>query len=109
MAPAPGFQEQSENSACQDELNVDAEASGAMPAAPVEELAAVRTQLREDVFEVRRGGGAGPERGRIERPTGKREQRQTEQAAADLEATIGDVPVRHPITGQMQRRTEGQG
>ena len=104
-----GFQEQSEYSACQDELNVDAEASGAMPAAPVEELAAVRTQLREDVFEVRRGGGAGSERGWVERATTEGEQRQTEEAAADLEATIGDVLVRHPITGQMQRRTEGEG
>jgi hypothetical protein len=80
-----------------------------MPAAPVEELAAVRTQPRKDVFEIGRGSRGGPKRGRIERPTAEREQRESEEAAVSLEATIGDVFVRHPITGQMQCRAEGEG
>ena len=80
-----------------------------MPAAPaVEELAAVWTQPRQDVLEIGRGGRGGPERGWIERPAAEREQSQTEQAASDLEATVGDVLVRHPITGEMQRRTQRQ-
>jgi hypothetical protein len=108
--PPRGSDEQADDRARQDELNVRTEVTGAMPAVPaVKELAAVRTQPRKDVLEIGRGSRAGSERGRIERPTGQREQSKTEEAAADLEATIGDVLVRHPITGQMQRRTEGQG
>jgi hypothetical protein len=82
--PSGGLQEQPENCACQDELYVGTEPSGAMPAAPVEELPAVWTQLREDVLEVRCGGRARPERGWIERPTTEREQPQREQAASNL-------------------------
>jgi hypothetical protein len=105
-----GSHEQADDRARQDELIVRREATGAMPAAPaVKELAAVRTQPRKNVLEIGRGSRCGPKRGRIERPMAEREQRQTEEAAANLEATIGDVLVRHPITGQMQRRTEGEG
>jgi len=51
------FQENPDDRARQDELNVGAEATGAVPAAPaVEELAAVRTQPRKDVLEIGRGG-----------------------------------------------------
>jgi hypothetical protein len=106
--PSRGSQEQPENSACHDELNVCAEASGPMPAAPVEELPAVRTQLREDVLEVGCRGGAAPERGWIERPTTEREQRQCKQAASNLKGTLGDVLVRDSIAGKMQRRPEGE-
>jgi hypothetical protein len=49
-----GFQEHPDDHAGRDELNVCAEATGAMPAAPtVEELAAARTQPPKDVLEGR--------------------------------------------------------
>jgi len=108
--PSGGSHEQADDRAREDELNARREATGAMPAAPaVKELAAVWTQPGKDVLEIGCGSRCGPKRGRIERPMAEREQRQTEEAALDLEATIGDVLVRHPITGQMQRRTEGEG
>ena len=107
--PFRGSHEYADDRARQDELNVRTEAAGTMPAAPaVKELAAVRTQPRKDVLEIGRGSRCGPKRGRIEQSTAEREQRQTEKAAANLEATIGDVLVRHPITGQMQRRTQAE-
>lgn len=109
-ATIPGSHEQADDRARQDELNVRREATGAMPAAPaVKELAAVRTQPGKDVLAIGRGSRCGPKRGRIERHMAECEQRQTEEAAANLEATIGDVLMRHPITGQVQRRTEGEG
>ncbi len=90
-------------------MNVSAEAAGAMPAEPsVEELATVRTQTRKEVLEVWRGGGCGAERSRVERPATERQQSQTEQAAPDLETAIADVLVRHPVTGEVQRRAQGQ-
>jgi hypothetical protein len=107
--PAGRLHEHADDRARQDELNVSAEAASAMPAAPaVEELATVRTQTRNDVLEVGRGGRGGPERSRVERPAAKREQSQTEQAAPDFEATIADVLVRHPVTGEVERRAQGQ-
>ncbi len=90
-------------------MNVSAEAAGAMPAEPsVEELATVRTQTRKEVLEVWRGGGCGAERSRVERPATERQQSQTEHAAPDLETAIADVLVRHPVTGEVQRRAQGQ-
>jgi hypothetical protein len=78
-----------------------------MPAAPaVKQLPAVRTQPREDVLEIGCRGRGGPERGGIERPSAESEHGQTEQAASDFEATIGDVLVRHSIAREMQWRTE---
>jgi hypothetical protein len=108
--PYRGSHKHADDRARQDELNVGREATGAMPAAPaVKELAAVRAQPGKDVLEIGRGSRCGPNRGRIERPMTECEQRQTEEAAANLEATIGDVLMRHPITGQVQRRTEDKG
>jgi hypothetical protein len=104
--PSRRFQEQPENCACQEELNAGAEASGAMPTAPMEELAPARAQLREDVLEVGCSGGAGPQRGRVERAAREGEQRECEQAASDFKGTLGYVLVRDPITGKMQRRPE---
>jgi len=54
----PGhFQEHPDDRAREDELNVRAQAAGAVPApTTLEELAAVRTQPRKDVLEIGRGG-----------------------------------------------------
>ena|SRR5215218_4185409 len=80
-----------------------------MPTQPtVEELAAAGTQPSKHVLEVGCAGRGGPERRRIERAAAEGEQSKDEQSASDLEAAIGDVLVRYPITGQMQRRTESE-
>ena len=81
-----------------------------MPAAPaVKELSAIRAQPPEDVFEVGCGSGTASQRGRIERPAAQREQGEGEQAAPDLEAAIGDVLVRHTVTGEVQGWPECEG
>jgi len=103
------FREHSDDRARQHELNVRAQATGAVPAArAVEKLAPARTQPRTDVLEIGRGGRGGPERGGIERAAPAREQGHPDYAGSDLEATIGDVLVRHPIGSETEQRTEGQ-
>jgi hypothetical protein len=88
--PSRGSQEQADDRARQDELNVRGEATGAMPAAPaVKELAAVRPQA-DAAPSVVGLNGPGP---RASSATPKRPLRIS----------------KYPITGQMQRRTEGEG
>ena len=72
------------------------------------ELAPVRAREAKEVLGVGDGRRDCSERRRVERPAGEREQSQPEQPAPDLEATIGDVPVRDPIAGEMQRRAESE-
>jgi hypothetical protein len=110
VACAAWLQEHADDRARQDKLHVRAETSAAVPAtAAVKELAAVATQLRKDMLEVGCAGRAGAERGWVERPSREREQSKSEQAAADLEAPVDDVLMRHPITGEMQRQPQRQG
>jgi hypothetical protein len=73
---------------------------------PVEELAAARTQPRNEVLEVGRSGGGGAENDRIERSASAGEQTQAQQAAADLEASVGNVLVRDAIGNEVQRRAK---
>src|SRR5256885_16301004 len=70
-APTWRFQEHPDDHAGQEELNVCAEVTGAMPATPaVEELAAARTQPSKDVLEVGCRGRGRSECGGIQRAPG---------------------------------------
>jgi hypothetical protein len=75
-------------------------------AAAVEELPATRAQPWNDVLEVRSRGRSRTERHRIERPTTHGKQPETDEAAHELEPAVGDVLMRNPIRGKMQRRPE---
>lgn len=110
LVPPPGwFHEQADDRARQDKLNIRTEASGAMPAAPaMKELAAARTQPREDVLKIGCGGRGRAQRDWVERSTREREQRKSEQAASNFETTVDDVLVGHAITGEMEWRTQCQ-
>ncbi len=78
-----------------------------MPVAPaMKELAAVRTQLREDVLKIGCGGRGRAQRGWVERPTRERQQRKSEQATSDFEPTADDVLVGYAITDEMKWRTQ---
>jgi hypothetical protein len=57
ISPSRAFQEQPDDRAGQDELDVGAKTAGAVPAAAaVKELASVRTHSREDLLEIGSGG-----------------------------------------------------
>jgi hypothetical protein len=74
--------------------------------APVEELPAAQPQARDEMLEVghRRRGAA--EHGGVEWASPGGEQPERDEAAADLEAPVGNVLVRHVVTGNVQRRAE---
>ena len=96
LAPTRWRDEQTEDRAGQHQLQGYREAPRAMPAeAAVEELPSARAQEGKDVLEVRGRARGGAERGRIERASPHGEEDNTHNAAADLEATRADVPVRH--------------
>jgi len=103
------FQKHPDDHAGQEELNVCAESTGAMPATPaVEELAAARTQPSKDVLEVGCRGRGRSECGGIERPAGDGEQSYRDYPAPDLKATVVDVLVWNSVTRKMQWRTAGE-
>ena len=60
------------------------------------------------MLEVGHRGGSAAEHGRIERTTPRGEQRKGDESAADLEAPVRDVLVRHLVSGHVQRRAEEQ-
>jgi hypothetical protein len=74
----------------------------------VEDLLPAWAQPGKDVLEVGSRGGRCAQRDRIERPAASRKEREAEAAAHDLEATASDVLMRHPVSSDMQRRTEQQ-
>lgn len=77
-----------------------------MPAVVVEEFPSARAEERKDVLEVRRGARRGAECRRIERasPCGKKED--PREAAADLEPTRPEVPVRKAVARDVENRPE---
>jgi hypothetical protein len=88
-------------------LHLGPEAAGTVPAeAAVKELAPAKAQRREDVLEIGRGARGRAEGRRIERAASSGEQRKTDEAAADLEATRADVFVRNAVTCEVQDRPE---
>jgi len=75
-------------------------------AAAVEELLAVRAQPGRDVLEIRHRRRRAAEDGGVEEATPYGEQRERGEAAADLEAPVGDVLVRNPVARHVQRRAD---
>lgn len=78
-----------------------------MPAAtPVEELLAAQPQPPDEMLEVGHRRRGASEHGWVEGATPRREQPEGDEAAADLEAPVGNVLVRHVVTGNVERRAE---
>jgi hypothetical protein len=105
---APAKKEANEE-ARDDELDRRREAATAVPAMePVagEELAPARPRKAKDVLEVRRRSGECAANSRIERSPHRGEEENSGDARADLEAAVGDVLVRHPITCKMEQQPE---
>jgi hypothetical protein len=73
-----------------------------------EELASARARKAKDVLEVRRRSGERAADGRIERSAHCGEEHHFGDARADLEAAVGDVLVRDPITCQVEQQPERQ-
>jgi hypothetical protein len=72
----------------------------------VEELAAARTQEREDVLEVGGGTRGGTKRRRIERAAARGEEDEARETAADLEAARADVLVRQTVACEVEDRPQ---
>jgi hypothetical protein len=101
-------EEQADERTCKQELRFDRDADTVAAAAAMEDLLSAHTEPRNEVLEVghRRCGPA--EHGGIERAARCGEQSERDEAAADLEASVGNVLVRDAITGDMERGAEEQ-
>jgi hypothetical protein len=73
-----------------------------------EELAPARARQRKDVLEIRRRSSERAADGRMERSAHGGEEQHTADARSDLEATVGDVLVRHPIACEVEQQPERQ-
>ncbi len=74
--------------------------------AAMEELLAARPKPGHEVLEVGHRGSRAPEHRGVERAADGGEQAQCDEAAADLEAPVRDVLVRHLVAGEVKRRPE---
>jgi len=80
-----------------------------MPAAPtVKELCATGPQNGEQMLEIRRGGAERAERHRVGRPVTEGEEHRAGDAGTEIHRPILEIPVRHVVAGQMQRRSESE-
>jgi hypothetical protein len=80
-----------------------------MPAASaVKELLSAQSQPWREVLQVGHRRRRAPEHGWIEHAAPCREQPERDEPAADLEAPVGNVLVRHVVTGDMKRRAEDE-
>ncbi len=108
-ARLPAAREQeSRDRTCQHELRLDRDADAVAAAAAMEDLLPTHTKPRNEVLEVGHRRCCSAEHGGIEGPAPSGEQSEGDEAAADLEAPIGNVLVRDAITGDVQRGAEEQ-
>lgn len=106
--PAAREQEPDERTGEQ-ELRLHRDADSVTAAASMEDLLPVHAEPRHKMFEVGHRRSSTTEHRRIERAAPCGEQAERDKAATDLEATVGNVLVRHAIPGDVQQRTEQQG
>jgi hypothetical protein len=105
--PATREQEPHERTGEQ-ELRLDRDARSVTAAAAMEDLLSMHAKPRNEVLEVGHRGGRTAEHRRIERPAPRSEQAERDEPAADLEAPVWNVLVRHTIACDVQRRPEQQ-
>jgi len=102
-------EEQTDHGSGDHELRVRGDPAGMASAATVEELLAAGPKPGHDVLEVRHRGSRAAEHGGVEEPAPRREQAERHETAADLEAPVGDVLVRHLVARDVQGRTKHDG
>jgi hypothetical protein len=78
-------------------------------AAAMKELLAAGTEPGHDVLEIGHGRRGAAEHGGIQRAAPSGEQAKHDEAAADLEAPVGNVLVRYAVAGHVEGRPEQQG
>src|SRR5436309_2921936 len=101
-------EQQAQERAREQELRLGRDADAVAATAAVEDLLPAHTQPRDDVLEVGHRRGSAAEHCGIERAAPGGEQAERGEAAADLEAAVGNVLVRHPVAGDVERRPEEQ-
>lgn len=102
---APAKKEANEE-ASEEELGRRRHAATPVPAVEAvarEELAPAGPGEPKDVLDVRTRSGERSADGRIERSAHGGEEQHTADARSDLEATVGDVLVRHPIPCEVEQ------
>ncbi len=99
-------EEQADERAGEQELRLGRHPGAVAAPAAVEDLLPAGTKPRHDVLEVGHRGSHAAEHGRVERATPRGEQSERGQAAADLEAPVWNVLVRHAVPRDMERRPE---
>lgn len=91
-----------------EQLRLGRDADAVPSAAAMEELLPTRPEPRDEVLEIgQRRRGAAEHRG-VGRAAASSQQGEREEAAADLEAPVRDVLVRHAVAGHVQGRAEQQ-
>jgi hypothetical protein len=91
---------------CEHELRLDRDADAVAAAAAMEDLLSAYSEPRHEVLEVGHRRRCGAEHGGIEWAAPRGEKRKGKEPAADFEAPVGNVLVRHAIAGDVQRRPE---
>jgi hypothetical protein len=94
--------------ACKHELRLDRDPDAVASAPAMEDLLPTHTEPRNEVLEVGHRRCCSAEHGGIEESAPSGEQSEGDEAAADLEAPIGNVLVRDAITGDVQRGAQEQ-
>jgi hypothetical protein len=103
--PAP-CEQPPDSGTCQQELRLDRDAHAVTSDPSVEEQLAARAKPRQQVLEIRHGCRGTPHHCGVERPAPCGEQAQREEPGADLEAPVGDVLVRHLVSGDVEQRSD---
>jgi hypothetical protein len=90
------------------QLRLGRDADAVPPAAAVEELLPTGPQPRNEMLEIGHRRRRAAEHRGVGDAAARREQGERDEAAADLEAPVGDVLVRYAIAGDVQDRPEQQ-
>jgi hypothetical protein len=75
----------------------------------VEQELPAGTEPRHDVLEIRHGRCGAADHSGVQRPSAGGEQAQNDEAAADLEAAIRNVLMRHLVACDVEGRPEQEG
>jgi hypothetical protein len=92
--------------ACKQELRLRREAGAVTAAAAMEEHLSPWAKPRDDVLEIRHRAGRRAQHRWIEHAAACGEEAERDEAAADLEAPVGNVLMRHPVAGNVERCAE---
>jgi hypothetical protein len=102
----PAREQQAYDRTRDQELGPGGNASTVSPAAAVEEQLAARPEPGHDVLEIGHRTRGAAEYGRVEEATARGQHAERGDPAADLEALVGDVLVRHSVGRDVECRAQ---